>query len=306
MDPNGNITATIDILSWKDDNSYMVRIISNYLRLLKILDLVTTKICLQARATIQNFYQYRRTGKPGWRLGWTWAGKEIILSMAGAVATQQGDCSEFKSLPSVPYSCKTNPVIVDRTPDTAGENWTSHCCHGGILSARAIDQPRSFSSFDMHIGNLNGNNSVSPPINLTLLAPGLGYTCNQLEDVPPTVFKVDGGKREEQVFSKILETLHTCQCIQSLAMFSIWADIFIKGVTWASYLQTDKQLDLALITVVWVRLIKLTSTVDTHIAHLIPIMWISKLTVVHVFRSWSNMKKALTRTHGHCTTMPNI
>ena len=162
--------------------------------------------------------------------------------MAGAVATQQGDCSEFKSLPSVPYSCTRDPVIVDQTPDAAGDNWTSNCCHGGILSARAIDQTRSFSSFNMRIGNLNGNSNVLPPTNLTLLAPGLGYTCNQLEDVPPTVVMVDGGKREEQALSK---TLHNCHCFQSLAMFSIRTNMFNKGMSWASYQHTEKQLGLA-------------------------------------------------------------
>lgn len=175
LDPDGNVTVTIDIRQWID-GGYM------------------------ARATIQNYYQYRHIENPGWQLGWTWAGKEIILSMAGAVTTKQGDCSGFKKTERIPYSCKRDPVIVDQTPYAAGENWTVNCCHDGVLSAWAIDELKSFSSFDMNIGNLDGNSSVVPPINLTLLAPGLGYTCDKLEEAPPTVYKDAGGKREEQAF----------------------------------------------------------------------------------------------------------
>lgn len=135
--------------------------------------------------------------------------------MAGAITTKQGDCSGYKKTERIPYSCKRDPVIIDQTPYAAGENWTANCCHDGVLSGWAIDQPNSFSSFEMNIGNLDGdsNSSVVPPLNLTLAAPGLGYTCNQLEEAPPTVYKEAQGKREEQAFSKNLLLILTLTAI---------------------------------------------------------------------------------------------
>ncbi|XP_034682075.1 COBRA-like protein 1 [Vitis riparia] len=173
LDPNGNITVTFDTHKWTDDG-YV------------------------ARVTIQNYYQYRHVEKQGWKLGWTWAEDEVIWSMSGAFATQQGNCSSF--IFQTPHSCLKNPVIVDLEPTAAPENMTEDCCHGGILSAWAIIPSNSFSSFEIMVGNLEGNTHGNKPLNLTLMAPGPGYTCSPIEDTDPTVSLVIGGRREIQVF----------------------------------------------------------------------------------------------------------
>ncbi|KAA8546063.1 hypothetical protein F0562_020486 [Nyssa sinensis] len=173
LDPNGNITVTFDILQWTVDG-YV------------------------ARVTIQNFYQYRHVDKPGWQLGWTWTRNEVIWSMSGAFATQQGNCSAFKS--QIPHSCKKDPVMLDLMPEALPQNRSEDCCRGGILAAWAINPFNSFSSFEITVGNLEGNYSAYKPANLTLMAPGPGYTCGPVVDTDPTVWSVIGGKREEQVF----------------------------------------------------------------------------------------------------------
>ncbi|XP_010941037.2 COBRA-like protein 1 [Elaeis guineensis] len=173
LDPNGNITVTFDIFQWTQEG-YM------------------------ARVTIQNYYQYRHVEIPGWSLGWTWAEQEVIESMAGALATQQGDCSRYKY--RTLHCCKRDPVIIDLTPDAAPENRTANCCHSGILSAWAIDQSTSFSSFIMVVGGLDPKAAPQKPQNLTFLAPGSGYTCGPFEVHTPTVFSVVEGRREEQAF----------------------------------------------------------------------------------------------------------
>ncbi|MBA0562197.1 hypothetical protein Golob_007262, partial [Gossypium lobatum] len=152
-----------------------------------------------ARVTIQNYYQYRHVDKLGWKLGWTWAKNETILSMAGAFATKQGNCSSFK-FQTPPHSCEKSPVIADLMPDALSENKPDGCCHGGLLAAWAINPSKSFSSFEMTIGNLGTNPNVQAPINLTLMAPGPGYTCDLIEDTDPTVYSDIGGKRQLQAY----------------------------------------------------------------------------------------------------------
>ncbi|KAJ8767577.1 hypothetical protein K2173_017921 [Erythroxylum novogranatense] len=151
-----------------------------------------------ARATIQNYYQYRHIESPGWSLGWAWTKGEVIWTMSGAFATVQGDCSSFKY--RIPHSCKTNPVIADLTPYTSPRNMSENCCRGGLISSYAIDPKRSYSVFEMTVGNLEPNSTGYPPANLTLLAPGPGYTCSQVSDADPTKSSDIGGKREIQVF----------------------------------------------------------------------------------------------------------
>ncbi|KAI3718344.1 hypothetical protein L6452_19211 [Arctium lappa] len=160
LDPNGNVTVAFDILQWTHDG-YV------------------------ARVSIQNYYQYRHVNKPGWKLGFTWSNKEVIWSISGAIATHQGNCSSFKD--EIPHCCIPTPQIVDLV-------------RGGVLAARAINAPQSSSSFNMVVGNLQVNSLLQMPLNLTLLAPGPGYTCSPMEDTKPTVSLVIGGKREEQVF----------------------------------------------------------------------------------------------------------
>ncbi|XP_037491852.1 COBRA-like protein 2 isoform X2 [Jatropha curcas] len=172
LDPNGNITITFDIHEWANDG-YV------------------------ARVTIQNYYQYRHIDKPGWSIGWAWTNKEIIWSMSGAFATVQGDCSSFRY--QKPHSCQQNPVITDLMPDAPLANKSDECCHGGLLSAWAIDPSKAFSSFDITVGNLNISSTV-PPVNLTLLAPGPGYSCGPVLETDPTQLSDFGGRRKVQVY----------------------------------------------------------------------------------------------------------
>lgn len=120
--------------------------------------------------------------------------------MSGAFATKQGNCSSFKF--QAPHSCKKDPDILDLTPDALPQNRSDACCKGGILDAWAINPSKSFSSFEMTVGNLGGNFTGYRPVNLTLLAPGPGYTCSLVIDTDPTVSSVIGGRRQEQVYSK--------------------------------------------------------------------------------------------------------
>ncbi|GKV21000.1 hypothetical protein SLEP1_g31035 [Rubroshorea leprosula] len=156
-----------------------------------------------ARVTIQNHYQYCHVDVPGWKLGWTWANDEAIMSMSGAFATQRGNRSSFKD--QVPHSCKKDPNIVDLMLDVLWENKSDNCCRGGLLAAWAINPVASFSSFEMIIGDTN---NVQAPKSLTLMAPGPGYTCGQLEDTDPTVSSDIGGRRQVQVFSEYALNQH--------------------------------------------------------------------------------------------------
>ncbi|CAK7329558.1 unnamed protein product [Dovyalis caffra] len=173
LDPNGNVTVTFDVHDRRSDG-YV------------------------ARVTIQNYYQYRHVDKPGWNIGWSWTNKEIIWSMFGAFATKQGECSSM-TYPGA-HSCMPNPVIADLLPDSPSVNMSENCCHGGLLSAWAIDPLRSFSSFEMTVVNLDGNSTIHPPANLTLLAPGPGYSCGPVLETEPTVSSDIGGRRQVQVY----------------------------------------------------------------------------------------------------------
>ncbi|KAI3804002.1 hypothetical protein L1987_32169 [Smallanthus sonchifolius] len=173
LDPNGNVTITFDTLQWTNDG-YV------------------------ARVSIQNYYQYRQVDKPGWKLGFTWTNNEVIWSISGAIATHRGNCSSFKD--EIPHCCMQTPEIVDLMPDSRSPNSPENCCRGGLLSASAINPTQASSSFDIVVGNLKGNLSTNMPVNVTLLAPGGGYTCSPIQETQPTVSLVDGGIRDEQVF----------------------------------------------------------------------------------------------------------
>lgn len=133
-------------------------------------------------------------------MGWTWSYKEIIWAMSGAFATTQGNSSSFKF--QTPHSCQKSPVIADLMPDALPENRTDDCCKGGLLTAWAINPSKSFSTFEMMIGNLGSNPNVQAPLNLTLMAPGPGYTCGLVEETDPTVSSDIGGRRHHQAYSK--------------------------------------------------------------------------------------------------------
>ncbi|KAL5791133.1 hypothetical protein ACOSQ2_006021 [Xanthoceras sorbifolium] len=173
LDPNGNITVTFDILQRRQDG-------------------------YTARVTIQNYYQYRHVDKPGWKIGWTWTQDEVIMSMSGAFATQKGNCSSLSFQDA--HCCKKDPAIVDLSPDASTESMSEGCCKSGLLSAYAINPAKSFSSFEITVANLFTNTSFFAPKNLTIMAPGPGYTCGSLEDTDPTVYHDIDGRREVQVF----------------------------------------------------------------------------------------------------------
>ncbi|MBA0847386.1 hypothetical protein Goshw_017181 [Gossypium schwendimanii] len=109
LDPNGSINIIWDIMSWKPDG---------YL----------------ATVRISNLQMYRLIRSPGWTIGWTWANKEVIWSMVGAQAIDQGDCSNFKT--NIPHSCETSPAIVDLLPGSVPQNQQlPNCCKGGVLGS---------------------------------------------------------------------------------------------------------------------------------------------------------------------------
>lgn len=87
-------------------------------------------------------------------------------------------------------------------PEALPQNRSEDCCRGGLLSPWAIDPSNSFSSFEMKVGNLAGNFPAYKPQNLTLMAPGPGYTCGPVLDTDPTVTSDIGGRRQNQVLSK--------------------------------------------------------------------------------------------------------
>lgn len=150
--------------------------------------------------TLQNYYQYRHVDKPGWKLGWIWANKEVIWSMSGAIATDRGDCSSYAGS-QMPHSCKTDPIILDLAPNIL-QNRSDQCCRGGLLSARAVDPSNSFSSFELEVRNVENNSLGQAPNNLTFLAPGPGYTCSPFLLTDPTVSLDFGGLRQVPVLSK--------------------------------------------------------------------------------------------------------
>nr|VDD39604.1 unnamed protein product [Brassica oleracea] len=112
LDPTGNITIKWDIISWTADGYVTV-------------------------VSIFNFQQYRHIQAPGWQLGWSWYKKEVIWSMVGAQATEQGDCSKFKG--NIPHCCKKTPTVVDLLPGTPYNQQISNCCRGGLISSWAQD-----------------------------------------------------------------------------------------------------------------------------------------------------------------------
>ncbi|KAI3928129.1 hypothetical protein MKW98_023730 [Papaver atlanticum] len=104
-----------DILTWEDDT-------------------------YNAQISILNKQAFRHIEKPGWRLSWTWQNKEVIWSMSGAEATEQGDCTRIKgSIP--PHSCEQQPVIIDLLPGAPYNMQTSNCCKGGVLTTEIQDLP---------------------------------------------------------------------------------------------------------------------------------------------------------------------
>lgn len=155
----------------------------------------------QAVVRIQNSQMYRNIMSPGWTLGWTWAKKEVIWSMVGAQATDQGDCSKFKG--DIPHCCKRDPKIVDLLPCVPSNQRYADCCKGGVLKSWGQDPSAAVSTFQLSVG-LSGTSTktVKPPKNFFLLGPGPGYTCGPTTIVPPSVFFSADGRRRTQAMSK--------------------------------------------------------------------------------------------------------
>ncbi|KAF8018399.1 hypothetical protein BT93_H3324 [Corymbia citriodora subsp. variegata] len=123
--------------------------------------------------------------EPGWRLGWTWARKEVIWTMLGARPQRRGDCSSFKG--AVPASCTRRPTVVDLTADTRYK--IDGCCKGGVLLTQLQDPRKSTAEFQIAVGNSGTTNeTVQVPKNYTLAAPGGGYSCSSAKIVQPTRF----------------------------------------------------------------------------------------------------------------------
>nr|CAB3458554.1 unnamed protein product [Digitaria exilis] len=172
LDPNGNITIKWDIMSWTPDGYVAV-------------------------VTINNFQMYRQIMAPGWTVGWTWAKKEVIWSMVGAQATEQGDCSRFKG--NIPHSCKRTPAVVDLLPGVPYNQQIANCCRGGVISAYGQDPGAAVAAFQVSVGQAGTTNrTVKVPKNFTLLGPGPGYTCGPAKIVPSTVFLTPDRRRKTQ------------------------------------------------------------------------------------------------------------
>ncbi|CAN6476873.1 unnamed protein product [Victoria cruziana] len=162
LDPEGNITIKWDITQWTADG-YV------------------------ATVTIFNFQQYRHIQAPGWKLGWTWAKKEVIWNMVGAQTTDQGDCSRFKG--NIPHCCRKDPTTVDLLPGTPYNQQVANCCRGGVINSMVQDPSTSVSSFLIVVGSSGtSNKTVKLPKNFTLSAPGPGYTCGPAKKGKPSEF----------------------------------------------------------------------------------------------------------------------
>ncbi|XP_015581980.1 COBRA-like protein 4 [Ricinus communis] len=172
LDPTGNVTIKWDIMAWTSDG-------------------------YTAIVTLNNFQTFRHIIKPGWTVGWAWKKKEIIWSMVGAQAVEQGDCSKFKG--NIPHSCKRNPAVVDLMPGAPYNQQFANCCKGGVLSAWGQDLSASVSQFQITVGLAGtSNKTVKLPKNFTLLGPGPGYTCGPAKLVPATKFLTPDGRRRTQ------------------------------------------------------------------------------------------------------------
>ncbi|GAB4832420.1 COBRA-like protein 1 [Ancistrocladus abbreviatus] len=164
LDPNGNITIKWDIMEWTPDG-----------------------------------YVYRHIQAPGWRLGWTWAKKEVIWSMVGGQATEQGDCSKFKG--NIPHCCQKSPTIVDLLPGTPYNQQIANCCRGGVLNSWGQDPTTAVSAFQVSVGQAGTNKrTVKVPKNFTLKTPGPGYTCGPAKIVTPTQFLSQDKRRVTLAF----------------------------------------------------------------------------------------------------------
>ncbi|KAF8709797.1 hypothetical protein HU200_029508 [Digitaria exilis] len=163
--------------------------------------------------TMYNFQQFRHIGAPGWQLGWTWAKKEVLWSVVGAQATEQGDCSKF--IGDTPHSCKKDPTIVDLLPGTPYDMQIANCCKAGVLSTFTQDPENAAASFQIAVGlAATSTKDVKLPKNFTLRTPGPGYTCGRAIVGKPSKFFTADGRRSTHA---LMSWNVTCTYSQFLA-----------------------------------------------------------------------------------------
>ncbi|KHG25808.1 COBRA-like protein 6 [Gossypium arboreum] len=171
LDPKGNITIKWDLLQSNSDTN-------------------------DVKVSLLNFQLYRHIELPGWKLGWEWLGKEVIWSIQGAEATEQGNCSRFKG-GQLPHCCEKKPLIVDLLPGAPYNIQTSNCCKGGVLSSMIQDPTKYAAVFQMNIGAGGvADSDFDMPQNFSLGVPG--YTCAKPVQVAPSKYSSDGGRRWTQ------------------------------------------------------------------------------------------------------------
>ncbi|KAF5734110.1 phytochelatin synthetase-like family protein [Tripterygium wilfordii] len=203
LDPAANITIKWDVVSWTPDGYVAV-------------------------VTMSNFQMYRHIMSPGWSLGWTWAKKEVIWSMVGAQATEQGDCSKFKT--DIPHCCKKNPTVVDLLPGVPYNQQIANCCKGGVVASWGQDPSAAVSAFQVSVGRSGASNkTVRLPKNFTLLGPGQGYTCSPAVIVTPTIFVSSDGRRKTQAmmtwnvtctYSQVLASRYPTCCVSMSSFYN--------------------------------------------------------------------------------------
>ncbi|KAI3980146.1 hypothetical protein MKX01_033287 [Papaver californicum] len=173
-DPTGNITIKWDVMNWTPDGYVAV-------------------------VSIVNSQLYRTVQPPGWKLGWTWwpRREEIIWSVIGGQAIDQGNCSMF--IGNIPHSCSKRPVIVDLPTDTPPNQRITNCCRGGRLSSRYQAINKSTASFQISVGNAGTNNrTVRMPKNFTFVGGRAEYICGPAKMVRSTRFITPDERRTTQ------------------------------------------------------------------------------------------------------------
>ncbi|KAL5704208.1 hypothetical protein ACHQM5_022666 [Ranunculus cassubicifolius] len=183
-DPKGNVTITWDIVKFSND-------VSQY----------------NVKVSIINYQLYRHVENPGWKLQWDWWGDEVIWSMQGAEAVEQGNCQRIKSS-TPPHCCKKTPRIIDLLPSAPYNMQTQNCCKGGVISTINQDPTKYGSFFQMSVTATDFNSSsiltnssaieTTVPQNFSL---GIqGYTCSPPLRVPSSKFSEDHGRRTTEAF----------------------------------------------------------------------------------------------------------
>ncbi|XP_074284174.1 COBRA-like protein 4 [Silene latifolia] len=181
-----------------------------------------------AAVSVHNLQMYRQIGPPGWQLGWTWAGKEVIWSMVGAQTTEQGDCSKFKL--NTPHCCKKTPNVIDLLPNAPFTQQYTNCCKGGVLPSFGQNPNASLAKFQVSVGDAGTSvDTVGLPQNFTFLGPGPGYTCGPAKIVPSTIFFAQDRRRKTQAlmtwnvtctYSKFLAGKYPPCCVSYSAFYN--------------------------------------------------------------------------------------